>query len=310
MPSAVRLLAVHSGALGDVVLLCRLLGALRTEGVTATLVAAGEKARLMATLGAVDRAIDFNALPMGELFFDSPDGPSELAAKLGPCDHLISCFGAGDRAVEEKLAAACRAVSRDFLPIRPLPGDSRHVLDLWAEQMRLAAPVPAIAWSVPSAVELAAGKILAQAGVDPDAPYVALHIGSGSPDKCWPLERFAQLADRIEHPVVLLMGPPEHERLTPEAIDRLRSAGAVPADLTLEHLAGILAAAAAFVGNDSGPAHLAAGVGTPTLALFGPTDPAQFAPHGPSVQTVRHEPLEAMPVDQVAGVLATLLTPR
>jgi ADP-heptose:LPS heptosyltransferase len=51
-------------------------------------------------------------------------------------------------------------------------------------------------------------------------------------------------------------------------------------------------------------AHLAAAAGTPTLALFGPTDPAQWAPLGPRVRTLRRDPIESLRVSEVATLLA------
>ena len=63
-------------------------------------------------------------------------------------------------------------------------------------------------------------------------------------------------------------------------------AGAVRID-DLYELACWLASARLYIGNDSGITHLAAAVGTPVLALFGPTDPAIWAPRGPHVRVLR-----------------------
>jgi heptosyltransferase III len=54
-----------------------------------------------------------------------------------------------------------------------------------------------------------------------------------------------------------------------------------------------------FIGNDSGPGHLAAAVGVATFTLFGPTDPAVWGPVGPRVFSLRHEPLEALEPERV-----------
>jgi ADP-heptose:LPS heptosyltransferase len=72
--------------------------------------------------------------------------------------------------------------------------------------------------------------------------------------------------------------------------------------LPLRVLGALLARAALYVGNDSGVTHLAAAWGAPTLALFGPTDPAQWAPLGPRVRTLR-APDGRMPSLGVASVL-------
>jgi len=59
------------------------------------------------------------------------------------------------------------------------------------------------------------------------------------------------------------------------------------------------AGAARYIGNDSGPSHLAAIVGIPTLCLFGPTDPARWRPLGPAVTVLRRNPIDELGVDEV-----------
>ena len=109
------------------------------------------------------------------------------------------------------------------------------------------------------------------------APEVVVHLGSGSPAKCWPTANFHALASALQKRgwhTALLCGPVERERqLTVGNLPALH-----PPDLRA--LAGLLAKAALFIGNDSGPGHIAAAVGTPTLTLFGPTDPQLWAPRG------------------------------
>jgi len=63
------------------------------------------------------------------------------------------------------------------------------------------------------------------------------------------------------------------------------------------------AGAAAYVGNDSGPTHLAAALGTPTVAIFGPTDPVQFAPRGRSVRVIHAARLEDISAPDVLAAL-------
>jgi ADP-heptose:LPS heptosyltransferase len=71
----------------------------------------------------------------------------------------------------------------------------------------------------------------------------------------------------------------------------------------LYELACWLAGASLYVGNDSGITHLAAAAGAPVVALFGPTDPAVWAPRGPRVRVVATgrpgEPMERIPLDRV-----------
>jgi ADP-heptose:LPS heptosyltransferase len=74
-------------------------------------------------------------------------------------------------------------------------------------------------------------------------------------------------------------------------VDALLVAGGVPEDALardwpLGEIAALLSLALATVGNDSGPSHLAAAVGCPTVAVFGPTDPLVWAPLGPHARVV------------------------
>ena len=75
----------------------------------------------------------------------------------------------------------------------------------------------------------------------------------------------------------------------------------------LYELASWLATARIFIGNDSGPAHLAAAVGTPVVALFGPTDPAVWAPRGPRVAIAAAPALHEITVAQVASLVQNTL---
>jgi len=77
-------------------------------------------------------------------------------------------------------------------------------------------------------------------------------------------------------------------------------------DLPLRTLAGVLARCSVYVGNDSGVSHLAAAVGAPTVAIFGPTDPRVWGPRGPRVQTVGGPDaggLDAVTVEDVLGAV-------
>jgi ADP-heptose:LPS heptosyltransferase len=65
-----------------------------------------------------------------------------------------------------------------------------------------------------------------------------------------------------------------------------------------------LGLATAVVCNDTGPGHLAGIIGTPTIALFGPTDPARWKPLGPHVQTLRAQSLDAISVESVYDAAA------
>jgi ADP-heptose:LPS heptosyltransferase len=122
------------------------------------------------------------------------------------------------------------------------------------------------------------------------AGFVAIHPFSGSAKKNWPLERFRDLARRLDLPVRWCAGP-EEPLDDAQRFDNLYA------------LACWLRSARLYIGNDSGITHLAAAVGTPVLALFGPTDPAIWAPRGEHVSIVATarpgQAMEGISVDEV-----------
>ncbi len=129
------------------------------------------------------------------------------------------------------------------------------------------------------------------------------------PAKRWPAEGFAAVGRAVAAHgagVLVVVGPGE------EALGHAVAAAAggrlVPGDLALDEVAALLAACAAAVGNDSGLTHLAAVAGCPTVALFGPTDPARTAPVGGAtvLRPPAGRPLADLPADEVAAAAPPL----
>ncbi len=170
-------------------------------------------------------------------------------------------------------------------------GPKRHQVEDYRELLEAIA-APAAAGGAPrltldGPARAAGDDALARARV-PEAggPLVGLFPGAEfGPSKRWPVERFGELARALRKRIagvrlVVLSGPREvwlGVRVFEEA------AGAAPvvgADLDLAGLAGILVRLDLLVTNDSGPMHLAAALGVPCVALFGPTDPERTRPAG------------------------------
>ena len=304
------ILAVHPGALGDVILFGHLLSRL---GGRVTLAAGGEKARLLAGAGVVARALDFETLPMHEVFGEAPPAGCRLRALLGTHERLISCFGGGDRRAEQRLAAMCCCGEAAFLPVRPPEGFRGHLLDLWSDLLGVppAAAAEVQPWHIPSAWRKSAREELRRLGLAPRQAYLVVHPGSGSAGKCWRLRNFVELASHLAAPgglqVLFVLGPVELERWKRETVSRLHRRFPVLLSPPLEVLAGILASGAAYVGNDSGVSHLAAATGATTTLLFGPTRVEHFAPLGRSVRTIAAETIDELAVETVLGQIRALL---
>jgi ADP-heptose:LPS heptosyltransferase len=112
-------------------------------------------------------------------------------------------------------------------------------------------------------------------------PYVVLHPGTSAPARAWPAEGFRSTCTRLAElgfHVVVTGGPGERELTSYVADGEGQDLGGL---LDLEELAGVLAGAEAVVVGNTGPAHLAAAVGTPVVSLYAPTVPAvRWAPYG------------------------------
>ncbi len=129
----------------------------------------------------------------------------------------------------------------------------------------------------------AARRMAAHNGLDMTQRYGALILGANWPNKIWPQEHFAALADAMyaEGIIPVLVGGPGDAQL---AALTAKQCAIPPLDLTgkttLKQLSAILQQAAVVVGGDTGPLHLAAALGAPTLALMGPTDEQRNGPYG------------------------------
>ena len=120
-----------------------------------------------------------------------------------------------------------------------------------------------------------------------DTPVLVMAPGSGAVEKNWPMSGFRQVAQwwrREKHGKVLaLIGPVEVERGGGEDLE---SETLSIRDLTLAQCAALLSRCQLYLGNDSGMTHLAAAVGAPTMALFGPSNQTQWSPRGRSVTVI------------------------
>jgi len=124
--------------------------------------------------------------------------------------------------------------------------------------------------------------------------YVVLIPGSARPNKCWPAERFAALADKItsiQSCSVIAVGSPA-ERDLAEKINALAKPPVVnlAGRTSIPQLTAVLKSAKLVVGNDTGPIHIAAALDVPVVVIFGPTNPARVAPYHKKNSVVAIDP--------------------
>ena len=308
-PAPHHIAIIHTGAIGDLVQTGPLLAAVRAKWPEArvTLVGRPERGRLLEMAGLVDAVADAETCSLWR-----------ARSRVGATAFLPPVLAEADLVIDLLWRPGEKPWRGRIASLEPIPPEdwTRSAAAWLLEQaagleLPAAAPEPVLA--VPAAVREAARKALAAKGIR--RAFAAIHPGSGSTKKNWPMERFGEVARRLREEagrqVVWLLGPAETERgIKPDA-----RGGAVLADLALETVAGILALADGYVGNDSGVTQLAAAVRgaegrrTPTVALFGPTDVRVWGPRGRHVRVVRSADgtMEGIEVETVWSAVRAVL---
>ncbi len=119
-------------------------------------------------------------------------------------------------------------------------------------------------------------------------PWIGLHVGAKAPARRWPAAYFAQVADHlVQHfnAQVILTGSPHEEATVRAVAERMRTRPYnVAGQTSLGGLAGLISELDLFISNDTGPAHIANALDTPSVTIFGPVDPRRWA----STDRARH----------------------
>lgn len=280
---AIKKLVLFPGALGDFLCFYPALQWLRQRdcGSVLELRLRGGLGELFCLRDASLAVASLESREVGALFVADAYREPALRAYYGSFDEIYSWTGFADETFRENLTrlAAPRAQLFRFRPESASDPMSDYYLacvkGAWLPMEELLLPVRAgaRAW---------AAAFLEERGIA-HTPLLALAPGSGAREKNWSAEHFAAVCAwwRDFGAPLLVYGPAERERAQAGA---LVCPGALSLDdLSLGQLAAVFARCRAMVGNDSGPTHLAAAVGIPTFAIFGPTDPRQWRPWGPRV---------------------------
>lgn len=285
-----RVLFVRRGALGDTLLVTAVLRALRRRSPAGTeLYFAGvlETAQLLVHAGVADVA-----------------GSREVLATWAPERAAVQLAGYTLVVADDPTFAAVAPPGVAVLSYDPRPRDQRALPLQLAEQLGLC-----LQWPQDHGLTLPARDPSPAVAAARDT--LVLAPGSGAVAKNWPARHWQQLAATMHRqgvPIGVLLGPVERERDDPRRWPWPVPVAFVEPTDAIE-LAHALAAARAFVGNDSGPAHLAAMLAVPTLALFGGGEPQVFAPIGPRAGYLQapQQQLAALDAAVVAGHVGTML---
>ena len=161
------------------------------------------------------------------------------------------------------------------------------------KQTGIPIPVQTTSFSVTAEDKKWASDFLATHQIDREHPLIAIHPGSPIELKRWLPERYTELADWLiaqKGAQILFVGVKDEIQIITDIQARMRGESInIAGETTLTQLASILPRCNVFIGNDSGPMHLAAAVGTHTIGLYGPGDPTRFGPVGEKCQTIRRK---------------------
>ena len=171
----------------------------------------------------------------------------------------------------------------------PRSGNTRHTVEVHLDALRRIGMAPrederSLTLVPGAAAQARADAILAANGLAPRG-FILAHPAARWMFKAWPAERTAQLLDRLAtdgHRIVVTAGPAPAELALVRAITSAMRAEVVDlaGTLSLKDLAALTARARLFIGVDSAPMHIACAMGTPTLALFGPSGEIEWGPWG------------------------------
>ncbi|GAB4193159.1 MAG: hypothetical protein Kow00105_07250 [Phycisphaeraceae bacterium] len=267
-------LVFHYGALGDFVLLLPILRGL--AGPT-TLVTAWPRAVLASRMVPGITPMDIQLWEFMRLHTEG--GPTSVSPAIGElfekATELISLVSNGRDAWAENVARLAPQANRVFVEPRPSDSYQGHLTEWLAGQIRQQG----------LAIE---PVIEGEPTTDPAGP-IAIHPGSGGEHKCWPADRYEAVIQSVlqaGYPVRVLLGETEIDRWPADRLEHWQTGYGAEVFETLDQLYEALSNCRAYLGNDSGPTHLAAQMGLPTLALFGPTDPTLWAPVGRNVKVL------------------------
>jgi heptosyltransferase III len=289
-----RLLAVRGGALGDFILTLPALRALRGPGQELELLTYPAFGRLAQEFGFVSGWRSIEAREAALLVVAGAEMARDWQEWLAGFDAVVSWMPDRDGVFQRQIRS-CGVAS--FLQA----------------DWRCAGAGPAAQQLADGAgVQVLSGPLLFPGPQHQTWQRIAFHPGSGSSRKNWPLERWISVLGRlqIQQPGLvwqIITGEVETENLGTihEALHRSGLRWEPLHDLELPALAHRLRECHLFLGHDSGVSHLAAACGVPCRLLFGPTDPAVWAPLGESVRVLRaaQGDLTGLTVDEVAAWL-------
>lgn len=243
--------------------------------------------------GAYDLVLDFHSFRETHLLTWYTGARWRLGLKRVHSSYWPLCFNLGPVLEDDALHVSEVFLSIPaFLGIDPVPNG--HLLDLNSE------------------LRQEAKAFLNRHQISNNALRIGFNLGAGSDSRTWPPEKFAELAEQIaqrHEAVVIAFSGPNEELLSRDFFRRVRSARVIPApNLALPQLAALFNRCHVLVSNDTGPMHLGAAMGVPTLGLFSVARPNHYRPLGASSRYVSCAPIEQLATETVYHQFLQILT--
>jgi ADP-heptose:LPS heptosyltransferase len=281
-----NVLLFHTGALGDFILTWPIAVALARLHPQSRIfyVTHGAKGKLAEKAIGVDSVdIDVGWHP---LHGDSQQLNAANRKSLGAAHTIVSFVSDGTDAWAKNVSSLAGQAKVLYLrtPPRGRIGDGVHVSDFFLQQLEAEAVLhTAVGQILRSVADRGIGGRLAADG------RIVIHPGAGAAAKCWPVDSFVEVAKRLTaagHKVEFVLGEAEMEKWPAAEIQKIFKVASVQKPADLVGLYQMIRGASCFIGNDSGPGHLAGIVGVPTVSIFGGGDADSWKPLGPAVRAV------------------------
>jgi len=288
-----RVVVFHQGALGDFLMaasaieeLARVLGGARVDFWSKP-----EHVALLAGKDYAGECLSPDGALIARLLQDDLWRTADLPEFLLEAERIFIFGQTGSRVVADRLA---RRLPAEVSWIQSFPAENNadtHVSDFLRRQLKgLGWPISGrpIRLCPPADEKQAAKDFLRELGIL--SPPVLIHPGSGGRRKVWPLGNWRSLIEwmrcELSLQVLLSIGPADEYM---DEFSRVMIAAGVPSvgGLSALRLSALLSLCALYIGSDSGVSHLAAAVGAPAIAVFGPTDPGVWGPRGQNATAVR-----------------------
>ena len=310
-----RILVIRGGAIGDFILTLPALKALRDARPGAHIEILGYKHIAVLAenrfYAQTVRSVEYG--PLARFFADKSELPAELADYFARFDLIITYLYDPERVFEKNLR---RCGVRNLIR-----GPAKIVENAGHAARQLARPIEELGIAVLDLSERILPSIGDRAfardfiGTLPQ-PIVAIHPGSGSDQKNWPLENWIALfSENGELSVgkcsslVIISGEADNAQVGQLELEWGRRGVRFAKNLPLPQLAAVVERSI-FIGHDSGISHLAAAAGANCILLFGPTNPDVWAPKNNNVQVLQapNGSISDLKIEQVEAALAKLST--